>query len=122
MKKVLIVDDSRTARFFLKSCLPAEALEIHEAENGEIGVARYREIQPDLTFMDLTMPVMDGFTAIAAIRSEYPDARIVVLTADIQRRTQERIAAAGVTTFLKKPPQKAVVLEVVSSYFPDGLS
>lgn len=118
VKKVLIVDDSRTARFFLKSCIPSEGFEIHEAENGEVGVARFRELNPDLTFMDLTMPVMDGFDAIAVIRGEFPEAPIVVLTADVQRQTRERIADAGVTTFLQKPPRKDVVRKVLAEFFP----
>ncbi len=122
VKKVLIVDDSRTARFFLKSCIPVEGFEIHEAENGEVGVARFRELNPDLTFMDLTMPVMDGFDAIAAIRREFPEARIVVLTADVQRQTQERIAAAGVTTFLQKPPQKDAVRKALAEFFPEDIA
>ena len=63
------------------------------------------------------MPVMDDFQAISTIRNDFPDAAIVVLTADIQRQTQERIAAAGVSSFVKKPPQKDVVHEVLTVSF-----
>lgn len=122
VKRVLIVDDSRSARFFLKSCIPTGAVDIVEAENGEDGVARFRETVPDLTFMDLTMPVMDGFAAIEAIREEAPEAKIVVLTADVQRQTRDRIAAAGVSTFLQKPPRKQQVADVLESFFPEGLT
>jgi two-component system chemotaxis response regulator CheY len=87
-----------------------------------MAVARFRELRPDLTFMDLTMPVMDGFQAISAIRTDFPDARIVVLTADIQRQTQERIAEAGVTSFLKKPPQKDKVQKILEEFFPEDIA
>jgi two-component system chemotaxis response regulator CheY len=87
-----------------------------------MAVARFRELRPDLTFMDLTMPVMDGFQAISAIRTDFPDARIVVLTADIQRQTQERIADAGVTSLHKKPPQKDKVQKILEEFFPEDIA
>jgi len=121
VKKVLIVDDSRSARFFLRSCIPADHVEILEAENGRDGVDRYFEVRPDLVFMDLTMPVMDGFDAVAAIRDRDPHATIVVLTADVQRRTMERIEAAGVAYVLKKPPRKESVREALNAVLPGGL-
>ena len=71
--------------------------------------------------MDLTMPVMDGFDAVAAIRDRDPHATIVVLTADVQRRTMERIEAAGVAYVLKKPPRKESVREALNAVLPGGL-
>jgi two-component system, chemotaxis family, chemotaxis protein CheY len=120
--KILIVDDSRSARFFLRSCIPKEGVQVSEAENGEEGVAKYRELRPDLVFMDLTMPIMDGFEAVRTIRELDGDARIIVLTADVQKRTMDRISQLGVVDFLKKPPRKEPVLEALRKAFPEGLS
>ena len=65
IKKILIVDDSPIARKMLKSCLPKDQeYEFHEAGDGKEGFGKYMEINPDLTFMDLTMPIMTGYESI----------------------------------------------------------
>lgn len=111
MAKILIVDDSLVARMSLKSCLPKEAgHEIQEGSDGIHGIALYQSFKPDVTFMDLTMPQMDGMTALAEIRKLDPTARIIILTADIQRRTIERVTELGACAVVKKPPVKEVVL------------
>lgn len=115
MKKILIVDDSPVARMMLKSCLPkAKEFSLAEAGNGREAIEQYREFRPDLTFMDLTMPEMDGYTAIERIRRIDPDARIVVMTADIQKRAVERVQTLGVSDILKKPPRAEIVFETLS--------
>ncbi len=110
MARILIVDDSLVARMSLKSCLPKEVdHEIAEGKDGAEGVALYQSFQPDVTFMDLTMPGMDGIAALAEIRAIDPAARVVILTADIQRRTIERVTELGAFAVVKKPPVKEVV-------------
>ena len=108
--RILIVDDSMSARFFLKKCLPIGDLDIREAVNGEEAVALYTSFRPEITFMDLTMPVMDGFEALVAIREIDPKAIVIVLSADIQQQTQDRVAQFGAFSFLKKPPRKDAVI------------
>lgn len=117
VKKVLIVDDSRSARFFLKSCIPEGDYEVIEATNGDEGVSTFAAEQPDVVFMDLTMPVKDGFQAIPEILAADPNARVVVLTADIQKQTIQRIEELGAIRFLKKPPKKDTVAAVLSDLF-----
>ncbi|MBF0320337.1 MAG: response regulator [Nitrospirae bacterium] len=115
IKKILIVDDSTSARFFIKGCIPKDkGYEIAEASDGAKGVETYKSFRPDVTFMDLTMPVMTGFEAIEHIKAIDPHAVIIVLTADIQAKTIERVTALGVVTVLKKPPVKASVEEALN--------
>lgn len=109
MTKVLIVDDSKSARFFLKSCLPEVGIELREATDGETALAVAREFLPEVVFLDLTMPVMDGFTALPLLLEIVPDSKVIVLTADIQRKSIERIDAAGAFLHLQKPPKKEMV-------------
>ena len=86
--RILIVDDSPVARKMLKSCLPDDReYEIREAGNGAEGVELYKKFSPDITFLDLTMPVMNGYKTIPEIRKINPDAMIIVLTADIQPKS-----------------------------------
>ncbi|HTB15295.1 MAG TPA: response regulator transcription factor [Bryobacteraceae bacterium] len=71
---------------------------VGEASNGREAIAKYRECRPDVTLMDLQMPEMSGFDAIVAIRDEFPDARIIVLTTyvgDVQAQRAMKTGAQG---------------------------
>jgi len=104
IRKILIVDDSPIARKMLKSCLPKdEGYEFHEAGDGREGFEKYKDIAPDLTFMDLTMPVMTGYEAIEAIISHDRNAVIIVVTADVQMKAIKTVMESGAYMVLKKP-------------------
>lgn len=109
-RKILIVDDSPISRKMLKSCLPKDDdPEIHEAGDGLAGLEKFKEIVPDITFLDLTMPVMDGVQALEEMKKHNPDAVIIVATADIQVKSIERVIGLGAFLVLKKPPTKESV-------------
>jgi CheY-like chemotaxis protein len=95
--KVLVIDDSLLARRSVinvyKEAEPGT--EFIEAENGAVGVERYKEHAPDLVFLDLTMPVMDGYEALEQLMQINPDARVVIISADIQPKAKERVLATG---------------------------
>ncbi len=104
IKTILIVDDSPIARKMLKSCLPKDkGYEYHEAGNGQEGYEKYQELKPDVTFMDLTMPVMTGYEAIDEIIKYDKNAMIVVVTADIQMKSIKQVLESGAYMVLKKP-------------------
>lgn len=119
MKKLLLADDSRSARVFFRACVAGHDVEITEAGDGREAVERFQAVRPDAVFMDLTMPVLDGFSAIGQIREIDPDARIVVLTADVQSATTDRIAALGAVSILRKPPSRESILAELSRLFPN---
>jgi two-component system chemotaxis response regulator CheY len=104
--KCLVVDDARLARRMVIKKLHEvfeKNLEIFEATNGLEGVDSYKTHKPDICFMDLTMPEMDGFEATAKINELYPDAQIVVVSADIQEMAIKKAQDAGAVGFIKKP-------------------
>lgn len=104
IKNILIVDDSPIARKMLKSCLPKDkGYAYHEAGNGKEGVEKYKELRPDVTLMDLTMPVMTGYEAIVEIIEYDKNAMIVVVTADIQMKSIKQVLESGAYMVLKKP-------------------
>ena len=108
--KILLVDDSPIARRILKSCMPKDhEYEFHEASDGQEGLNKFIEIKPDVTFLDITMPVMDGIESLAAMKNTDKDAIVVMCTADIQPKTILEVAALGALTVVKKPPSKEKV-------------
>jgi two-component system, chemotaxis family, chemotaxis protein CheY len=115
LQSVLIVDDSPISRKMLKSCFPKErGFEFHEAGDGLQAVALYKELRPDLVTMDLTMPVMDGVTALQEIRAFDPQATVIVCTADIQEKSLQEVSEKGAFMILPKPPSKGSVLEALT--------
>jgi len=113
-KKILIVDDSPISRKMLKSCFPAEHVsEFLEAGDGLAGLNTFKDAAPDVTFLDLTMPVMDGVEALEAMKRHNPDAVIIVATADVQVKSIEKVMGLGAFHVLKKPPTKDSVREVL---------
>ena len=107
IKTILIVDDSPIARKMLKSCLPKDqGFEFHEACDGKEGLDKYKSLCPDLTFMDLTMPVMTGYEALEEIIRHDKNALIIVVTADIQLKAIKMVLDSGAYMVLRKPLKK----------------
>lgn len=113
-RKILIVDDSPVARKILKKCLPAEeGYEIHEAGDGLEGVRKFTELKPEITLMDLTMPVMGGMEALTEIRKIDQNAIVIVQTADIQAKSVFIALDNGAFMVLRKPMTKEVILDAI---------
>ena len=115
IKKILIVDDSPVARAIVKKCLPKDRdFELTEANNGQEGIQKFKEVRPDLTFLDLTMPVMDGFGALKAIKEEDNLAVVMVLSSDIQIKTVEKVVTLGADMVIPKPPSAESIQEALT--------
>jgi two-component system, chemotaxis family, chemotaxis protein CheY len=113
--KILLVDDSLLARMAVKKYLPDDLeCELYEAADGAQGIKQYKKINPDIVFMDLTMPVMSGFAVLGEIKKTNPDAKVVVLSADVQKRTIEKVMELGAFRILRKPPQKDDIRKAVA--------
>ena len=104
MASILIVDDSRTSRKILKGILESEGYEVvGEATNGQEGYERYVELKHDVVTMDITMPVLDGIEALKKIKGEYPDAKVVMVTAAGQKTKMVEAVQNGANEFVSKP-------------------
>lgn len=107
IKKILIVDDSIVARMGLKKAIAKDAVyEFYEASDGASGLEQFKTVAPDVTFLDLTMPVMTGFQALDEIKKIDKNAAVIVVTADIQKKTMDRVLEAGALLVISKPPSR----------------
>ncbi|MBD1391378.1 response regulator [Neiella sp. HB171785] len=117
VKTVLICDDSALARKQLHRSLPTGwDVEVLFAKDGQEGATLCQTQQIDLMFLDLTMPVMDGYQVLEALQhySERPD--IVVVSGDIQAKALERVTALGAAEFLRKPASKAELQHILERH------
>jgi len=104
MAKVLIVDDAAFMRISIKNMLTKNGYEIvGEAENGLISVEMYKELQPDIVTMDITMPEMSGLDALKEIIKIDPAAKIVMVSAMGQEAMVRDAIVSGAKGFIVKP-------------------
>lgn len=115
MKKVLIIDDAAFMRMALKTMLEKNGfLVIGEAENGVAGVRKYRELQPDIVTMDITMPEKDGIQALKEIRDIDPKSKIVMVSAMGQEPYIRQSMVLGAKSFIVKPFKEDHVMKTLT--------
>jgi len=101
---VLVVDDTLFMRVAISNMFTEWGYEVvGKAVNGKEAVAMYRELQPDLVTMDVTMPVMTGIAAVRKIIPEFPDAKIIMVTALGQQKLIVEAIESGAKDFITKP-------------------
>lgn len=114
---ILVVDDSPMARKMLIKALPASwDVEISQAGNGVEALEAYRAGKADVMFLDLTMPVLDGYGVLEALQQENLNSFVIVVSADIQPIAQERVHQLGAIAFVKKPVVPEEILSVLKKY------
>lgn len=104
-KLILTVDDSASMRALLRASLTAQGFRIEGAEDGEHGLERMHEVQPDLLITDINMPKMNGFELIEAVRGvpEFRGTPILVLSTEFSDDKKARARNAGATGWITKP-------------------
>lgn len=112
--KVLLVDDSGLARRSTRRILEGAGYAVIEAEDGMAAIEQYFVEKPDVVMLDLIMKGMYGLEVLSKLREMDPDARVVVLSADIQSSSRELVQAAGAAGFLTKPADPAEMLDMVA--------
>lgn len=114
-QNILIVDDAAFMRMMIKDILEKNGYNVvGEAENGNVAVEKYKELNPDLVTMDITMPEKDGITALKEIKEYDPDAKVIMCSAMGQQAMVIDAIQAGAKDFIVKPFQADRVLEAVS--------
>lgn len=117
-KNVLVVDDAAFMRMMIKDILTKNGYSVvGEAENGLIALEKYKDLRPDLVTMDITMPEMDGISAVKEIKAFDAGARVIMCSAMGQQAMVIDAIQAGAVDFIVKPFQPERVLEAVGKAF-----
>jgi two-component system, chemotaxis family, chemotaxis protein CheY len=111
--KVLVVDDAAFMRVRACKVLQENGHEVVQAENGAEAVRLYAEHRPDAVLLDITMPEMDGLTALKEIRKVDPEAKVAMVTAMGQQSMIMDAIKSGAKDFVVKPFQPDRVLAAV---------
>lgn len=127
--RVLLVDDHYVVRLGIATALStADEFEVvGQAGSAHEALERYRSLQPDIVLMDVSMPGDDGIAATNAIRAEFPQARIVMLTVNLEEETAHRAVQAGASGFLSKNVEPEDLFEAIrevhggGQYFPSAI-
>jgi len=103
--KYLVVDDSKLARLSLIKSLKTHVqdAEIFQAVNGQEAVEIVKQEKPSIAFLDLTMPIMDGYEALPLMLEANPKLKVVVVSADVQEKAKERVVSLGAELHVQKP-------------------
>lgn len=113
-KRILIVDDAAFMRMMIKDILIKNNFEVvGEASDGVQAVEKYMELLPDLVTMDITMPEMDGITALKQIKENDPSAKVIMCSAMGQQAMVIDAIQAGAKDFIVKPFQADRVVEAI---------
>src|SRR5687768_58190 len=111
--KILLVDDSGLARRSARRTLEGAGYEVVEAEDGLGALERYFTDKPDVVMLDLVMKGMYGLEVLSKLREMDPEARVIVVSADIQTSSRDLVAEAGARGFLNKPARPEDMLGAV---------
>jgi len=114
MPTILVIDDSRYTRLSLVQFLKNNGFEVLEAANGKLGLETLEHAAPDAVITDLLMPEMDGYELLEHLRSQGSTVPVIVITADIQESTREKIMQRGAHAVMNKPADLAKLLEMLS--------
>jgi two-component system, chemotaxis family, chemotaxis protein CheY len=111
---VLIVDDLAFIKIVLRDILEKSGFRVvGEASNGEQAISMYQDTRPDVVLMDITMPGMDGLTALKQIRQIDPAARVIICSALGQQRLIVQAIQLGAKDFIVKPFQAQRVVSAL---------
>lgn len=124
MKRIVVADDSATARMFIKRCLEIIGLgdaEIIEAEHGKQALAAAKEKPTDLLLTDLNMPVMDGETLVKWVKAspKLANLPIVVISSAGNPAKEKQLMEMGVHRVLNKPVSPPVMMDALADFIDE---
>ena len=113
---VVICDDSGLARKQMASALHGWNVEITFAELGQQGLDAVRAQKGDILFLDLNMPMMDGYQVLEEIRRDDLPTLVIVVSGDVQPEARKRVLELGALEFIKKPCSPEIIADILNRY------
>ena len=115
--KILVVEDVLSARQLMVTLLSQVGFEVKTAEDGERAIALYKSWQPHLIWMDIRLPVIDGYEATKRIRAcSGSPVKIIAITASAFERERDAVLASGCDDFVRKPFQTHIIFEKMAEH------
>ena len=119
--KILVCDDSITVRKKLAQLLYSIMdCEVIEAVNGQEAIALYEDNNPELVFMDIVMPFMDGLEALEKIVAKDPDAKVIMLSSVGTKKNLQKALKSGAIDFVQKPCEEEQLRIAIRSHLKEG--
>jgi DNA-binding NarL/FixJ family response regulator len=116
MLQVLIADDHEIMRRGIRSVLESrEDIEVYEAENGKEAIEKTHELQPHLVILDVSMPVLDGFSAAREIKKAFPQIPILIFSLDRTEAFTEVAKKIGVSGYISKNDVGETLLKAIDA-------
>ncbi|NJD53749.1 MAG: response regulator [Candidatus Methanoperedens sp.] len=116
--KILLVDDAPFMRMMLKKILAPSGNELIEAVDGSDGVSKYKQYKPDLVFLDIVMPDVDGIECLKQIMEYDSKARVIICGSIGQETVVDEAIKIGAVDYIIKPFDTAKVLAVLDKNMP----
>ena len=114
MSSVLIVDDSRTMRKMLAGALAEVGIDVAgNAGNGVEALELLKTVKPDLITLDITMPEMDGLEALRKIKDQYPEQKVLMVSAAGQKEKVLEALKLGALDFIQKPFEQDIMIKTI---------
>lgn len=113
-KRLLVIDDALIIRTIIKDAASQAGWDVvGEAANGQQGVERYRDLQPDAATLDLVMPEFDGLHALRGILAHDPAAKVLIVSALDQKNILKEAFHIGAADFVPKPFDKQALIDTL---------
>jgi CheY-like chemotaxis protein len=117
MKRILVIDDESAVRLFIRDCLEQSGYFVLEADNGNTGIAAFRQNPVDLVIVDLFMPGKEGIETIIELRKGYPELKILAISGGIPKYGPDNLLYSaqllGADCCLSKPFTVQQLLDVI---------
>jgi len=115
-KLALVAEDNRVNQIIIKKMLELTHIEVVMAANGHEAITLQQQLQPDIIFMDIHMPEMDGISACQSIRKVAQDVIIIATTANVLKEQVEHYMASGFNAHLAKPIEQGICYQLMNKY------
>lgn len=117
-KRILVVDDSEDMRFLLEQLLEDDGYAVILAEDGQEAISQAQQGNPDLILMDMSLPLMNGWEAVAYLRQQGPfrHTPIIAVTAHVSKSDEERAFAVGCNAHVGKPFDVVMLLQCIKEF------